>query len=293
MTLPAIGALRERWPDAHIEVLGYPHVIDLALEPHYANGARSIEASAMAGFFVPKGILEPRLMDYFGSFQLVISYLFDPDEVFADNVRRCGVKQLIRASPRPSELPAAQHYCKPLEALAIYVEHPRPRIYVRPDDQHFADQWQPGLDCRRCIAVHAGSGGEKKNWPVEKFAELSRWAVDHLAAELLLVKGEADELVVTALANRLEGRLYRLLHSLRLTQLAAVLERCVAFVGNDSGITHLAASVSVPTVALFGPASIPIWEPQGEHVRVIPFGKADLEQVKDEINRHWMKRAGR
>ena len=43
MTLPAIGALRERWPEAHIEILGYPHIAELADKRHYADAVRSID----------------------------------------------------------------------------------------------------------------------------------------------------------------------------------------------------------------------------------------------------------
>ena len=48
---------------------------------------RSIDAKAMAGFFIPNSVLDPDLMEYFGSFNVVISYLFDPDSLFANNVR--------------------------------------------------------------------------------------------------------------------------------------------------------------------------------------------------------------
>src|ERR1017187_9427713 len=104
MTLPALGALRERWPEARIEVLGYPHITELANRRHYADATRSIEARALAGFFVPQGVLDQALRAYVGSFQVVISYLYDPDRVFAENVRACGVRQLIEASPRPTDL---------------------------------------------------------------------------------------------------------------------------------------------------------------------------------------------
>ena len=123
MTLPAIGAVRERWPESHIEILGYPHIIELANGRYYADATRSIEARALAQFFVSGGSLDSALVDYFGSFNVVVSYLYDPDEVFAENIRRCGVRQLITSSPRVTESPAAQHYCKPLEALEIGRAH--------------------------------------------------------------------------------------------------------------------------------------------------------------------------
>ena len=79
LTLPAIKLLREEFPDAHLEILGYQHIIALADGRFYADATRSIEYGAMAGFFVPQSELEPELSEYFASFHQIISYLFDPE----------------------------------------------------------------------------------------------------------------------------------------------------------------------------------------------------------------------
>jgi heptosyltransferase-3 len=294
MTLPAIGALRERWPEAHIEILGYPHITELVNGRHYADATRSIDAKPMAGFFIPNNILEPLLMDYFSSFNLVISYLFDPDSIFANNVRKCGVKQVIEASPRPRELPAAQHYCKPLEALAIFADNPQPRLFPSEADREAAGKFLARLGRERIAAAHPGSGSEKKNWPVEKFAALCRWLTDeprHGVSGLLVVEGEADARVVASLKDLAEGRPVMVARGLKLVELAAVLERCALFLGNDSGITHLAVAVGTPTVALFGPASLPIWEPRGEKARVIRFGENDVAEARRAIEELWGERS--
>jgi heptosyltransferase-3 len=280
MTLPAVGALREQWPEAHIEILGYPHIIELARGRHYADATRSIDAKPMAGFFVPNGILDPTLMDYFGGFNLILSYIFDPDEIFANNVRRCGVKQYIVASPRVKDVPAARHYCAPLQSLAIYVETPQPRLFPSEADREAAGKFLARLGRERIAAIHPGSGSEKKNWPVEKFASLARWLVDEMALQLVIVHGEADEKPVARLSERLEGRPFVTAHGLKLPELAAVLERCALFVGNDSGVMHIAAAVGTPTIALFGPASTPVWQPTGERVRVVQFGEHDVVEAR-------------
>jgi len=285
LTLPAIGALRERWPNAHIEILGYPHIIELARQRHYADAVRSIEAGPMAGFFVPHGALNESLAAYFHSFNLVISYIFDPDHILADNIRRCGVRQVIEASPRPTVLPAAEHYCKPLETLAIYVEQPAPRIHLNDDDRALASRHLAMAGRERIVALHPGSGSERKNWPAENFAAVARWLVDELAVQLLLVHGEADDAAIARLSELIAPRPFHRVHGLKLVELAAVLERCALFVGNDSGITHLAAAVGTPTVALFGPASSAIWQPRGKHTRVVRFGDDDIAEVRDTVVR--------
>jgi heptosyltransferase-2 len=287
LTLPAIGELRERWPGAHIEIIGYPHIIELAHGRGYADGVRSIEAKAMAGFFVPHGTLDESLAEYFRSFNLVVSYLFDPDRVFAENVRRCGVKQVVEGSPRPSDRHAAEHYCGPLESLAIYVKRPMPRLYPSEADRAVAAAFLAEAGDRPLVAVHPGSGSERKNWPVEKFAAVSRWMVDEMAAELVVVEGEADELTVGRWAEALGKREFFRARGLKLVELAAVLERCAVFLGNDSGISHMAAAVGTPTVALFGPASSTIWEPLGNRVRVVKFGESDTTEARRAVQELW------
>jgi ADP-heptose:LPS heptosyltransferase len=142
------------------------------------------------------------------------------------------------------------------------------------------------------VAVHPGSGSEKKNWPVEKFAALARWMVDELAVQLIVVQGEADERVVVKLTELLEDRKFALARGLKLVELAAVLERCALFLGNDSGITHLTAAAGAPVVAVFGQASPAIWEPRGEHVRVVRFGEKDVAEVRAAIEEFWNTRHG-
>lgn len=270
MTLPAIAALRERWPDGHLEVLGYPHITGLAAG--YVDATRSIEARALAGFYVPNGILDPTWMDYFGDFNVIISYLFDPDEIFAGNVKRCEVRQYIAGSPKPTDLPAAKHYCRPLEALAIDVETPVPRVIV------------PAVERARLAVIHPGSGSEKKNWPVEKFAALGRWLVDELACPLAIVRGEADERVVGRLVTEL-SRPAQMLTGLKLPELAAELSRSSVFIGNDSGISHLAAAVGTPVVAMFGPASSAIWHPPQPNAHIIPFADDDVAAARAVVGK--------
>ncbi len=287
MTLPAIGALRERWPEAHIEILGYPHIAELARGRYYADAMRSIDAKAMAGFFIPHAVLDSALVEYFGGFNLVISYLFDPDRIFSNNVRACGVKQVIDASPRPENTHAAEHYCRPLESLAIYVKAPRPRVHPNESDHEAASNFLKMAGREPLVAIHPGSGSEKKNWPVEKFGALARWLADELAAQLLIVRGEADERAAKKLRELLGERPITVAQGLKLVELAAVLERCVLFLGNDSGITHLAAAVGTPTVAVFGAASLSIWEPLGPYTRVVQFGDQDVANVRAAIEQLW------
>ena len=270
LTLPTIGALRQRWPSARLEILGYPRIAALVDGRHYADAIRSIDAAAMARFFVPESDLDPSLASYLASFDLVLSYLYDPDDIFSTNLRRAGVRRLLCASSKPDREHAAAHFARPLAELGLRVES-YPRLFPSAADHAFADSFfsqlaisnsQPNA---RLIAVHPGSGGEHKVWPANRWAAVIHWLRQQACTGILLVGGEADADARRALAPFDLPVAW----NLPLPQLAAVLERCTQFAGHDSGITHLASAVGIPTLALFGPTSPDIWAPLGPRVRVV------------------------
>src|ERR1017187_8886569 len=100
LTLPAIKLLRDRFPQAHIEILGYTHITALAEKRFYADAIRSIEYGPLAKFFARDAALPAELTEYFSSFDLIVSYLFDPDGIFQSNLKRCGIKMFIAGPPK-------------------------------------------------------------------------------------------------------------------------------------------------------------------------------------------------
>ena len=157
LTLPAIAALRKQFPRAHLEVLGYPHIARLAVAGGLVDRVQPIEARGLAGFFARDGTLEPDLMDYFSEFDLVISYLYDPDDIFKTNLRRCLFGQFITGPHRPNEaefVHAAQVYLKPLERLAIFDADPVPRLTFKESIRGRADL-PVGSDARQRVPTSA------------------------------------------------------------------------------------------------------------------------------------------
>ena len=261
LTLPAIAALRRQFPQAHLEVLGYPHIAQLAVAGGLADRVQPIEARGLAGFFAHGGTLEPDLMDYFSEFDLVISYLYDPDEIFKTNIRRCSVGQFIVGPHRPDEadrIHATKVYLKPLERLAIFDADPVPRL-----------SFNPQLATLNQLALHPGSGSEKKNWPEAKWAGLIQQIVVTTNWDLLLIGGEAEGERLRRLAAALPPVRCSIAQGLPLAELAHRIQSCTAFVGHDSGITHLAAAVGLPCVVLWADTLEEVWRPQGEPLVIL------------------------
>lgn len=264
LTLPALAALRRQFPDAVLEVLGYPHIVPLAVAGGLADNVRSIDARSLASFFARHGDLAEDLSDYFSEFDIIVSYLYDPDEIFRTNISRCSPAQFIKGPHRPEEsgrVSAAQAFLKPLERLAIFEADPVPRLSLKAE--------QGPTTARRRLALHPGSGSELKNWPEARWAELIQHLLAASALDLLLVGGEAEGERLQRLSAALPPTRVRVAKNLPLADLAHLLARCCGFVGHDSGISHLAAAVGLPGVVLWGPTADTVWRPPSEKVTLL------------------------
>ena len=261
LTLPVLAALRQQFPQTHLEVLGYSHITRLAQAGGLADAVRSIEARAMAGFFARHGTLETALQEYFADFAIIISYLYDPDGFFQANVAKCSKAQFIAGPHRPDDnagVHATEVFLQALERLAIFDADTVPRLSLNSQRAN-----------TRQLALHPGSGSARKNWPEAKWAELLGELMRTTELDLLLVGGEAEEGRVERLAANLPAERGQLATNLPLPELAQRLAGCAAFVGHDSGITHLAAAVGLPVVVLWGDTVEAVWRPKGERVRVV------------------------
>ncbi len=123
------------------------------------------------------------------------------------------------------------------------------------------------------IAIHPGSGGARKCWPVECFAEVIKrlWQRDYA---VLLLAGPADSARLHAIQQLLpsppSSDLFTILENAPLLQVAQQLSSCACYLGNDSGITHLAALLGLPTLALF-------WSQRSRHMETSwSTGRGDL-----------------
>ena len=282
LTLPAIKLLRENFPAAHIEILGYQHIMSLAEGRYYATATRSIEYGAMAGFFVPHSELAPDLVEYFASFHQIVSYLFDPEGYFESNLRRAGAKNILRAFAKIDDSDhAARQLARPLESLALYIEDTAATIHLAPEDHAFADRFLAECEQRPLIALHPGSGSPRKNWPLENWSALGRMLLGR-ASQLLIIGGEADEDRVAAVRDGCGDAPLLVARHLPLPHLAALLARCRLFIGHDTGISHIAAAVGAPCILLFGPTDPAVWAPANPQVRVLSAPDGDLSNLSVE-----------
>ncbi|MDH7503341.1 MAG: glycosyltransferase family 9 protein [Verrucomicrobiota bacterium] len=277
LTLPVLAALRKRWPKAAIDVLGYPHIAELAVAGGLADAVYTIESPLLSHMFVKSGAFPESVAQFFHQFDLVISYIYDPDCIFQENVRRLSEATYLRGCHQPDEH-APQHatitLLEPLQCLGFDNPDPVPRLRIPITKQ--------ALDTEHAIptlAVHPGSGSARKNWPEDSWVNLLDQLAKRTNCRLLMIAGEAEGQRADRLAGLWPKDRLKLARNLSLTRLAELLQSASAFVGHDSGITHLAAALGVETLALWGPTAPSVWRPLGANVTLLanPGGISALE----------------
>ncbi|MGH7964600.1 MAG: glycosyltransferase family 9 protein [Candidatus Binatia bacterium] len=116
----------------------------------------------------------------------------------------------------------------------------------------------------RVLVMHPGSGGQKKRWASEGFIQVARWWREDKKGEVLILLGPAEEQE----ESRWQ-RIGKVEKNLSLWQAAALLSRADLYIGNDSGISHLAGAVGARGVVVFGPTRTRQWRPLGGRLSVI------------------------
>jgi ADP-heptose:LPS heptosyltransferase len=263
LTLPVLAALRRHFPTRALEILGYERAASLAVAGGLADHVSALESPARAGFFARDGAWPAREAEYFAGFELIVSYVYDPEKIFQTNVSRCGAARFLAGPHRPDEsagLHAAQALLRPLEILGLSEADPCPRLVLPGPAGRSAD---PRL------AVHAGSGSAQKNWPEPKWADFLQRLAATTGWHFLLIGGEAEGARCERLAAALPPHRTRLAQNLPLVELAQTMRSCAAFIGHDSGVTHLAAALDLPGLVLWGPSNAAVWRPMSERLRLL------------------------
>lgn len=283
LTLPVLRALRRAWPERRLEVLGSPRLTELARCFGIAEAARRLEDPGLARFFVPDARLDDDWRDYFAGFRTIVSYLYDPDDLFHANLRRCGTATLVRGphKPRDDGPHATRQLAAPLRDLGLTLE--AADCLPLPPTPALAEDEKAATAAPR-IALHPGSGSPRKNWGGDNWRALAREVAARHGATFLLVSGEAEEPFIQEFSGWLitDGVPHERAHGLPLPELAARLATCRLFLGHDTGPAHLAAACGTPCVLVFGPTDPAVWAPAGERTRVLRHPSGSLASVGRE-----------
>ena len=238
-------------------ILGFPALAHLALDAEldvwarrevlplirFANAVDSIEATGLGLL----GVAAPaeRLVERLRLFDEIVSWYGAGREEFREALAALHPRVVFHAAlPVDGAMHAADYFAAQVGAALPAL----PQIEVK-------------VQASRLIVIHPFSGGAKKNWPLERYLLLGRW---------LEASGRAVQFVVAPQQTLAGARVVE-----DLAELGGVIAGASLYVGNDSGVTHLAAAVGANVLALFGASNAAVWRPRGERVSVLDVGDLD------------------
>ncbi len=232
-------------------ILSFPALERLALEDTeiwapspivpllaFASRARALSSTGLDLLEIP-GADASQVVTRLRSFDAIVSWYGSNREEFHDAAARHGlpIRFLAALPPDSASLHAADFFL----AQAGGAPPAIPRLRIAP---------RPGAGG---IYIHPYSGSPRKNWPLDRFRE----AAALLPQPVTWLRGDDDPPLAEAAPP------------VALDELAARLAGARLYLGNDSGITHLAAAAGAPVVALFGPTDPAVWGPRGPRVQIV------------------------
>lgn len=194
---------------------------------------------------------------------------------FIIDLRGSGIGQFLLARRRRVYNGAGPRLHK-VVALTNVLKLPKPaspKIWIGEEHRAAAAKLWP-QDNRPVLALGPTANWGGKIWPGERFAELALrlTAEDGIlpGARIAVFGGPGEEALAAPTLQRLPAdRTLDLVGRLDLLTIAAALARSSLYIGNDSGLMHLAAATGVPTVGLFGPSKEQVYGPWGEKTAAV------------------------
>lgn len=264
-----------------------PRFGELVRGPGRVDAVRSMDRPGLAGFFAKGGLLEPDWCDYFASFDLTVSYFYDPDGIFEANWKRCGGEgRYLGINPTAPTGPAWKQLADPLHDLEV-----RPGMsHLLRGEMFCVPKDFPSRRSVPRIVIHPGSGGARKCWHLEGWIEeLQIWRKEK-PMEVIWLAGEVEGDLLKRIPEDLIQEPHRIVENRPLPEVFEILRSADLYLGHDSGISHLAAWSGVPCGLLFGPTDPKIWAPPGSHVRC--WHRGGVWPERGELARWWREELG-
>jgi len=244
VSLPALECLAPASKDDSLEIwTARAHVPLIRFTPH-------VHAISSTGLDL-LGVASPpaRLLETLSGFDSIISWYGANRPEFRQLVASLGLPfQFFPAlPPQGCGCHAVDFYLQQIGTIADCPSDGIPRIPCRQEDAAIPEAGDFAV-------IHPFSGSASKNWPLAKFRRLANGLARHMNVRWCASPEDPP----------LPGAIY----IEDLYRLACWLAQARIYIGNDSGITHLAAACGTPVLALFGPTDPAVWAPRGERVRV-------------------------
>lgn len=269
MAGPALQALARHYPQARFTLVGGVEQLSLVQTTLPVAAVWSSHRAVWLDLFQTAGPLTPGLRNLLAPFDLAVVFSPQADPGFQQRLQLAGILHVIwlPSFPRQERRHIRVIQQEHLQTLGVQEQVTTWRLALPPMEVEAARQQLAAQSGGRSrwLALAPGSGHPRKNWPLASYLELARHLEERWQADVWWLLGPAETACREPIAASVAASdRQHLLTDLPLARLAAYLANFQVYVGNDSGLSHLAAAVGVPQVAvIFGPSDPGIWAPPG------------------------------
>jgi len=277
LTTPLLRQVRAALPDAWITLVAKPPACELVARCPYVNQIipysagspgrlRGLRMMYRAARFARANLWDRRydlailprydadlsggsMIAYFSGAPFRIGYS-ESVTPFKQRYNRGYDRLLTHAVEDETVLHEAHRNLEPAAEIGINTEEDHLELWLDEADGTAAEKLLPPRDKGIRVALGLGASHPRRQWPVEHFAEFTRWLVEQFDAKVIAVGAPDEKFLGLELQDKLGDKLINLVGKTSLREAAAVLARCDAFVGSDSGPMHLAAAVGTPCVQI-------------------------------------------
>ena len=281
LTLPAIEALRKKFPDAKIDILATSRNKDIFFNNKNINNVFIIKLNPISILRFLFGNLKKYDiaidMEEYLNISAIISFFAGKRIVgYSHGARARLYTEKVRYNDKQH---ASQTFMDLVRALDIDYRFDRlPKLNFSPNDKNHVDRFLKNNNIKKndfvvCVAPGAAESAKARMWPFERYAELCDEIILRHNAKIVFI-GSLDEFELIESIQKNMENMEKTINSagrISLNQLFYLISRCNLFIGNDSGPMHIAAAQGVKTLGLFGP-NLPI--------RFGPYGKGNIGLYK-------------
>ena len=283
LTMPAVNAVRKRFPDAEISILVKPWVaglfenspdIDKIIiydEKKYSRlcGKRRLVSDLkkhkfdMAILF--QNAIEAAFLTYLAG--IPIRYGYNTDG------RGMLLTHKIAISDETLKKHQVWYYLDLLRPMGINIEKPELSLNIENKDKTAASNILKKNHIKKgglIIGINPGASyGPAKRWFADRYAKLAEMLIKRFNAKIILFGSKDDKEAANEIVSLLSHKLINLAGRTSLGEATALIERCRLFITNDSGLMHIAAALNVPVIAIFGSTSPERTGPYGKGHHII------------------------
>jgi heptosyltransferase-3 len=307
LTLPLAKFMKDSLELGGIDILGHTEYIGILPGRTCIDGVRSMDLANLHKLFVESETFDladgDPLINVFADYAWIVTFLGEPNGSFEQNLiftANCSHSaEVVTLSMKPPE-GFSQHLTEfYTQQFLDQIDSSLEREALQPDtvliratkaDRDTGKELlrEAGFDfSKKLVVIHPGSGGLSKCWHLDNFLAIAK-EIRSRGTEAVFLLGPAEQDRLGSVRISDIAAVVKCLTDLSLTEVLGLLSCASAFVGNDSGITHLAAGLGVRTFAIFGPTNPDVYGPIGCGVTVVTgptdgFAKQPSSALQQEL----------